>query len=566
MATVGRCAAAASDSNESEREFAVIRYGIENGLPSDDVRAVAQDQQGLLWIGTGSGLTRFDGHQFVLWGAGGEPPLAGSRVSTLLAAKDGSLWVSMGTDGLSRIRNASVSNFGAEVFRGGLISTLFEGWDGTVWAGGRSGLARFHGNRWEYLGAQQGLRDLWILAIQEDHSGALWVASTAGVYRRAPHSDQFRLISKRRLRGLTADASGTVWGTGDLTLARLSEAHGVEDVIAVRGLEGIALMRDSRGRLWLGTRENGLVRVGISARGDAQPKVFQTTLGRKVARSLTEDVDGMIWFATQEGLFRVFDRRISMVPAPTAASLEINSVLAAPDGTIWAGTGHGLARISSTGERSISFAKALLARDVGSIDLGPEGVWLGSRDAVGVLSGERFSALPAPRIGRVVALGTGRPGEVWFCHASDSRLYLWRGGTLSTFEVGASSSRRGRCTAVYTDRKGQVWTGLDDGSLWMRDGVTGGETEVGSTGSYVTAIYQDDAGAIWSGTVAGLGVYKNGKFSVLTERQGLPGNRIAGLVEDRNGDLWLALEPGIVRIAKSEVLRALAEPDYKVRY
>src|SRR5262249_14746992 len=133
-------------------------------------------------------------------------------------------------------------------------------------------------------------------------------------------------------------------------------------------------------------------------------------------------------------------------------------------------------------------------------------------------------------------------------------------GTLAAFDVGGSQSRRGRCTAVYIDGELKVWAGLDDGSLWVRDAVTGTETEIGSTGAFVSKIHQDAAGAIWAATLAGLGLYKDGKFSVLTERHGLPGNRISGLVEDRNGNLWLGLEAGIVRIAKGEIVRAVAEP------
>ena len=39
-------------------------YNDKNGLSHNSVRHIIQDQQGFLWLGTFSGLNRFDGYQF----------------------------------------------------------------------------------------------------------------------------------------------------------------------------------------------------------------------------------------------------------------------------------------------------------------------------------------------------------------------------------------------------------------------------------------------------------------------------------------------------------------------
>lgn len=46
------------------QEYSFEYYGQEQGLSSSLVRAMAQDKQGFLWIGTRSGLFRYDGVQF----------------------------------------------------------------------------------------------------------------------------------------------------------------------------------------------------------------------------------------------------------------------------------------------------------------------------------------------------------------------------------------------------------------------------------------------------------------------------------------------------------------------
>jgi ligand-binding sensor domain-containing protein/signal transduction histidine kinase len=50
------------------QEFAFQEYGLKQGLPQSQVRAINQDQDGFLWLGTFGGLARFDGKQFDVFG------------------------------------------------------------------------------------------------------------------------------------------------------------------------------------------------------------------------------------------------------------------------------------------------------------------------------------------------------------------------------------------------------------------------------------------------------------------------------------------------------------------
>src|ERR687884_1731782 len=61
-----------------------------HGLPSDQVRAIAQDAEGQMWFGTDAGLARYDGRRVQSVTSEG---LAGPRVRALAAGPDGALWV-----------------------------------------------------------------------------------------------------------------------------------------------------------------------------------------------------------------------------------------------------------------------------------------------------------------------------------------------------------------------------------------------------------------------------------------------------------------------------------------
>src|SRR5262252_10097121 len=69
-----------------------IQDGYLPGIPVD----IAQTKDGYLWIGTEGGLVRFDGVRFVPWNPPAGERLLDPRISSLLAARDGSLWIGTG--------------------------------------------------------------------------------------------------------------------------------------------------------------------------------------------------------------------------------------------------------------------------------------------------------------------------------------------------------------------------------------------------------------------------------------------------------------------------------------
>ena len=101
------CQALALDPQASS--YLRTDFTVEQGLPDDEVNAIAQTPNGFLWVGTDGGLARFDGEHFTQIrlrpGISKEVP-----VNFLLTAADGALWV--GTDsGLVYIPGTAVDHF-----------------------------------------------------------------------------------------------------------------------------------------------------------------------------------------------------------------------------------------------------------------------------------------------------------------------------------------------------------------------------------------------------------------------------------------------------------------------
>src|SRR5215831_7056247 len=149
--------AAAADSVKS---YVLTAWSAQSGAaPSGDVLSFTEDLQGYLWLGTTEGLVRFDGAAFVAWSTRMGTLLPDRSVPALVSTRDGSLWIGYGVDGgVARIQNGALVNYraGEDGLFAGPVAALIEDRQGTVWVGGRGGLARFRANKWERVDAHYG--------------------------------------------------------------------------------------------------------------------------------------------------------------------------------------------------------------------------------------------------------------------------------------------------------------------------------------------------------------------------------------------------------------------------
>ncbi len=103
------CAAAgALNPSRQISQYAHTAWRIQDGDFSGTPHAITQTKDGYLWIGTETGLVRFDGVRFVPWVAPAGKHLPSRKISSLLGANDGSLWI--GTfRGLAHWKDGSLS-------------------------------------------------------------------------------------------------------------------------------------------------------------------------------------------------------------------------------------------------------------------------------------------------------------------------------------------------------------------------------------------------------------------------------------------------------------------------
>jgi signal transduction histidine kinase/ligand-binding sensor domain-containing protein len=541
---------------------------VAEGLLASTIHAIVQDDSGYLWLGADSGLIRFDGFGFTTWGTQGEPPLPGRIVMSLMATRDGSLWVGFGdAGGVSRLRDGHLVHYRAEQgLAADFVLALLELHDGTILAGTRRGVARFNGTQWELLGRADGLPSAAVHSLYEDRKHTLWAGTAQGVFCRRPGIATFERVSDSVVQRFTEDAAGTVWITDARRgFDRLFKSAASREYVGRPGdAVGSALYVDSHGTIWVGTSGQGLWR----ARPDGT--VEQIGLADQVISSVFEDRDGNVWVGTHGGLVRFYPHDVTMITHTDGLlSNTVRAMDTAPDGTVWIGTVDGLDSFTDVGGVRKHRSYRLPNTRVTALHIDRAGtIWLGTETGVSTFDHGRLSAVGAAgaNLGTVFAMTSDDSGQLWLCHvgaASPSRLDH---GTL--IDLDQVPEVRGRsCTSAFTDSGNRVWMGFADGSLVSYDGGLYRlfSTHDGLTGGSIYSIWEDAGHTLWVGTSKGISRIRDGRITSVTDRNGLPDTDVTAIVGDRLGNIWCAFNGGIVGLKASEIDRVAEHPQYRIQ-
>ena len=150
--------------------------------------ATLQSHDGVTWIGTASGLLRYQNGATQWFGE--KEGLKLPDVRTIAEAPDGSIWFGMLGGGLGRLQNGVVNQFQKN---SGLSSDYvqclkFEA-DGTLWIGTYgSGLNRLQHGKFSHITTAQGLPNNFICAMENDAAGNFWISSHNGIFRVSPRA------------------------------------------------------------------------------------------------------------------------------------------------------------------------------------------------------------------------------------------------------------------------------------------------------------------------------------------------------------------------------------------
>jgi len=551
-------------SDAQDLHHTVTTWAEKDGLPFSQIRAIVQTQDGFLWLGTASGLVRFDGVSFT-----NMPELPDGDVTALCASRDGSLWIAVNSR-VARYQHGTLTSFARdETLAGSEFTEMTEDHDGVIWAGGRSGLFRFRNDRWERIGPAQRFPSSTVTSLYVDRRGDLFVGSISpGLSHLKRGAEAFeRLASPPRVHGISVDPAGAVWVADYLRGYRQITFEGppASSTVGNQREYGYRVTHDRRGQMWVATQGTGLVRIGQSnAQGtDIERFTTQNGLAHNVISALLEDREGNIWVGTTAGLSRLSEA--SFKSEATSRRL-ITSLAATSDGAVWASTSDGLIRYDRGRRTTFTEADGLPGNYTTTLfEDAHQVLWVGTDRGMARRLNGRFVAVPTPRglpPGLIRALAVSADGTALFSDL-DRGLFRMRDGSISPIADGLITRNT---RLAITDSQGAIWLGFQDGGVAR---VAGEDIRIfsaqdGLPGGRVNALVELE-GRMWIATDYGLSRLEGSRFVTLA-RNRLPGKTLSSIAADRQGYVWLGTNAGIIRLAVAEFDKAVADALHQIEF
>jgi len=508
--------------------YKFTRLNAEDGLSHNRVTSFLKDSKGFMWIGTISGLNRFDGYNFKVFhfDPADTTSLINNSVTSVFEGPEGELWVTT-SEGLV-IYHPSKESFSrntAEQFRqysipAGVITSILKDGAGNFWFLHQSqGLFKYIPATKTTVHLEHRPADSTSVAssaissFREGTKGNLWIIHRNGVLEQL-HSETLKVTYRTDELSdlyqqqefdysLTADSDNDVW---------------------------IYVTNDQRGVFYFNSSQKKLRQVhALSA---------NARLNTNLVTSIVQDNNGMIWIGTDHGGVNLLDKKTFSVryllnDPEDEKSLSQNSVTTIykdDEGIVWTGTYK--KGINYYHEDVVKFHlyRHLVANPN---SLGYDDVNRFVEDDLGNLW-----------------IGTNGGGLIYFDRAKNTfRTYYHEQGNPNSLSNDVIVS-------LFIDHEKKLWIGTFLGGLNSFDGHTftqykhnpsdGGSLSHDS----VWEIFEDSQHNLWIGTLnGGLDLFDPKRKVFLHYKNGdgnaLKSNDIFALLEDHNKNLWIGTTNGI---------------------
>jgi diguanylate cyclase (GGDEF)-like protein len=362
------------------------------------------------------------------------------------------------------------------------IACLVQDHTGYLWVGTQNGLYRYDGTKFQSFGVAQGVPERMIQSLYVGTDGTLWVATTTGIYfeQRDGH---FAEVRSPIPGGQFLQRAGTVF-----------TADQPDQVVTVTR-DGAFLLRHSNDEQWVAESMH---------------------LESGNLRSVLYGPDGALWYGCDSDMCRMTGGKTTRMGASLKLPEEKwSNLLLTRDGHIWIrGAVH-----------------------VGEID--PKTNQFELHDLPGAIVSEAYPALAEDAQGRVIT-SQGPSLALW--EKDHWRMVTERNG-LPRFEI----------QDLYVDREGSVWIGVVGHGLkrWVgQDHWEGYTAADGLSDDLVWNALRDREGRLWIGTESGLDYIPAGQVTPRPWRQaGIVTTRAGALDEGADGAIWMGSTAGaLVRI------------------
>jgi ligand-binding sensor domain-containing protein/serine phosphatase RsbU (regulator of sigma subunit) len=585
-----------------------IYYGVEQGLSQSQVQSIVQDNEGSLWIGTLSGLTKYNGRTFQIYSR--KDSLAEDWVTTLYKDNSGNILMGHWAGGVSMYdsKTKKIENLNLEEYtRFKTVTSIVQDEKNRYWiATEGAGIYVFdpQNNKMISVTKKDGLSSDNVYSVILDQKNNIWIATDIGITifdgtKEIGNSSSFSILNtgnglhSNRITTLALVNYNEIWvGSADEGVMVLKVKDDFNTKLPSQSVEnagqrisfknGIGsnfvncIIEDKSHNIWIGTTGGGATKCvpyPSKDRTEALSKAiiynYNTKQGLNYfnANAIFQDRENNIWIGTDIGLnqyrgerFQIYDEADSLV------NNLVWTTLCDTDGNIWLGTNEGISKItfsySPINKKQFHTIKNYSVKDglssnviLSSFQDKNGNLWFGTGFGGVCKLNKQTNKF------EVYDKSNGLAGDVVFAVCEDNNGNIWFGTKegVSKFNPTDKTFRNyniadglggNNVYRIFKDSKGNLWFGALGGSLSMYDGTsfkTFTEKE-GMRHRFILCVNEDKKHNLWFGAYGGgLYMYDGKTFTNYTVKEGLTTDSPYSIITDNDNKVWIGGSRGIDR-------------------
>lgn len=262
----------------------LVYLTIEDGLPSNRIVNIIEDDPGNLWFETDAGLSKFDGKAFTNYNE--KDGLCSDMISKLFIDGKGILWI--GTwGGVCKFNGSQFENFPIPypIIETKInqdtkdwITSITEDTKGNIWFGRDGyGASKFDGNSFVHFTTKDGLNSNNVQAIVEDYEGSIWIGTRVAEKDNTDANKRF--------------------GQGGLNKYNGEKFIHFPEIKGFNESDVFTIYKDTSNDLWFSTTSNGVYK--------RKNNEFENYDVPNSTMSFLKDKSGNIWLGCAGGLFKI---------------------------------------------------------------------------------------------------------------------------------------------------------------------------------------------------------------------------------------------------------------------
>ena len=581
-----------------------IHLSTENGLCSNAVSMICQDDLGFIWLATWNGLSRFDGYEFYNYKTGNSSHIKNlhNRILDIVIDQSQNVWMHMYDDRVfvldrntDRIINPFEGYDGFEEYRTNAPLLVTSSGEVLVSIAGNNSIYMMTLDRRGLKSEKITAGELSITSMAEGYQSDIWLGTNKGIHRlnrRSLSLERDAILPDQRISCLYSNGYNIFAATKDGSI--YSFAYGQEPKL-LRKPNGMGIFStyvDSHGLVWFCDDRMGVSRLNPETGNE---KFFQQTVlvpeqdGRG---GEFNEHNGVVWIRMNHGGYGYYNRETDQVeyfhndPSnPWNLSNTVNAALVIKEGVVWESTSRrGLEKLDILKDnivriRPVPDAVSTLENEIRALyyDKDRKVLMLGNKSSCIFMNYDNGRQEKITQdsqgnsFGRIYGISKDSKGNYWIC-SKDYGVFLMSpkangGWDIKKFCYEEGNPQSLSDNAAYyavEDKQGNIWIATYGGgvNLMIKDSRGGfifqhpknGMKNYPKNNTYlkVRTIEVDIEGNVWAGTTDGILIMRYEGKEVKIEKLKMPSegdqvlmsNDIIILKRDNRGHMWVGSNGG----------------------